>query len=229
MNQGKTKVKELENQPSIADYVNSPKNQCPVHSRSRSASVKRKKPPSLQVHGIISENKTYIKENCLAEEEPTVSHGPKRAEPDELKQHENDARDNLITGLDSSIVKALELLLTPIREDIINLQSEVHAEFRENAKLHEENLQLFKQVQNVWEKNKDLIKRVVELETKMLEASVLLCGIQESPWETEEDRCEKIYIALSNTLLGRSKEERLNLARGMLIKCTKQIGTYRLI
>ena len=43
MNQGKTKLKDLENQPSIADYVNSPKNQRLVHPRSRSKSVKKKK------------------------------------------------------------------------------------------------------------------------------------------------------------------------------------------
>ena len=66
------------------------------------------------------------------------------ADPDELKQHENAARKNILTGQDSSIVKALELLLIPIREDINNLRSEVHAEFRESARLREENSQLFK-------------------------------------------------------------------------------------
>ena len=81
-------------------------------------------------------------------------------------------------------------------------------------------------MQNVKEKNKELTKRVVELETKMLETHVILCGIQEGPWETEEDRHEKIYIALSDTLLGRTKEERLNIARGLLIKNTHRIGVY---
>ena len=97
MNQGEIKLKEFENQPSIADYVNSPKSQCSLHPRSRSISVKRKKTPSLQAHDIISENKKYIKENCRSEEELS---GPKMADPDELKQHENATRENILTGLD---------------------------------------------------------------------------------------------------------------------------------
>ena len=68
MNQGKIKLKILENEPSIVDYVNSPKNQRFLQPRSRSKSVKRKKPPSLQAHDITSENKKYIKENCWSEE-----------------------------------------------------------------------------------------------------------------------------------------------------------------
>ena len=52
MNQGKIKLKELENPPSIADYVNSPKTQHSLHPRSRSKLVKRKKPPSPQAHDI---------------------------------------------------------------------------------------------------------------------------------------------------------------------------------
>ena len=149
------------------------------------------------------------------------------ADPDELKQHENSARENILTGLDSMIVKVLELLLIPIREDINNLRSEVHAKFKESAQLCEENSQLFKQVQSAEEKNKELTKRVIDLETKILESHVLIRGIQESPSETEEDRHEKIFIALSDTLLGRTKEERLNIAQGMLIKSTKRIGIYR--
>ena len=57
------------------------------------------------------------------------------ADPDELKHYEDTQRENVLTGLDSTIVKALELLLIPIREDINNLRSEVQAEFRESARL----------------------------------------------------------------------------------------------
>ena len=82
-------------------------------------------------------------------------------------------------------------------------------------------------MQNAEEKNMELTQRVIKLETKILESYVLMHGIQESPWETEEDSCEKIYIALFDTLLGRTKEDRLNIARGMLIKSTKRVGTYQ--
>ena len=225
MNQGKIKLKELENQLTFDAYCQTPKNQ--QTQRSRSQSLQRKKPPSPQSPDIVSDSKKHIRENSEPSKEVTTINSGEMAELDRLKPSADKLVESDVTELDSKIVKALEFLLKPIRDDINNLQSKVHAEIRESAKLHDENIQLHLHVQKAEERNVELSNRLCELENKMLESHVMLHGIPEGPWETDEDHQEKIFIAISNTLLGRTKEERLNVARRMLIRCSKRIGPYQ--
>ena len=139
MNQVKSKVKDLENQPSIAKFVNPPKTQRSVNHRSRSNSVKRKKHPSPQDQDLISEKKKLIRDTGVLGREKINF---EMLEPDELKRQTEAKRDGTdeLTNLDTNIVKALEILLQPIREDINSLRSEVQVEFKESARLREENL-----------------------------------------------------------------------------------------
>ena len=61
----------------------------------------------------------------------------------------------------------------------------------------------------------------------MLESSVILTGVKEDAWETDEVRREKIFKILSNTVLGRTFEERLDMAKIMYIKNSERLGRFR--
>ena len=51
-----------------------------------------------------------------------------------------------------------------------------------------------------------------------MESSVVFQGIEESSWETDSIRQEKIFLAISETIIGRTLEDRLDVARSKVIK-----------
>ena len=67
---------------------------------------------------------------------------------------------------------------------------------------------------------------MVKPENKLLESSVMLYGIYECPWETDDVRKEMIYDAISDTVLSRTYEERLDVARSMVIRNSRRTGKY---
>ena len=97
-------------------------------------------------------------------------------------------KNNEPVELDNSIVRAIELLLQPLWNDIKDLiksQSDMKNELSELTGLQAENEALHLKVNKVVKENKDLTARVCELENKLLETSVIIHGLQESQWETE--------------------------------------------
>ena len=69
--------------------------------------------------------------------------------------------------------------------------------------------------------------RVTKLENKILESNLIFKGIKEETWETDQMRQEKVYLAISETIIGRTLKERIDTAKSMLIKGTRQIGEPR--
>ena len=61
----------------------------------------------------------------------------------------------------------------------------------------------------------------------MMESCVILSGIKEETWETDEPRQEKIFGILSNTVVGPTYEDRLETSKIMYIKNSSRIGRYR--
>ena len=217
MNQNKKRIKGDQDQPSIKDFYQTLKEawtkSCRSRSRKRSHPTT---PPSAE------SQKVYKKQNTR--ESPDMSMEPS-SQLDGLKQ--DTLKEKSLPELDNSILRAFEILLKPIRDDIQNLHTELKKDLVDCKQLREENMSLHRRVMQVEAKNLELNKRLCTLENKMLETSVIIHGIQENPWETEAVRQEKLFIAISDTLLGRTLDERLNSARSMLIKGSKRIGTYR--
>ena len=165
MSQLKTRFKEEQGQQSITEYCSTPKEQRTVHSQSTSR--KRKKLPTP----TSEEKKKNMKRHFR------ISHtNPKMAgngdKPDGLIQT-NEGEDEL-SKLDHSIVKALEFLLKPIRDDIKDLRNELKQDITDNCQLREENKMLHHRVQQVESKNTELTKRLCDLENKLLESNVIL-------------------------------------------------------
>ena len=175
MIQGKQKLREDQDQPSIKDFYHTPKEKRTQSRRSRLS--KRKGPPTPS---SAKSQKPTKKQNIDYTMDTAVE---SKQTPDRVK-HES-GKDNVIPNIDNSIMKALEFLLKPIRDDIQNLCIELKKDLIDCKKLCEENVSLHHEVLQVESKNVELTKRVSELENKMLESSVIISGIQESPWETK--------------------------------------------
>ena len=146
--------------------------------------------------------------------------------PDELKP---DEEDKVPTELENIVVKTLEKLLQPIRNDIKNLiqsQKTLTEELTEERQLREQNRILSDRITKIESENVKLKNRISKIEDKLLENNLVFHGIQENPWETEAIRQDKVYLAIAETIVGRSLDDRLETARSMLIKSTRRIGTY---
>ena len=142
--------------------------------------------------------------------------------PDELKQSKNgtESGDTEASNLDKSILITIERLLKPIRDDIKDLlvtQRERKDELTLSKQLESENRKLTSRIEIVEKENLELSSRVTNLENKMLESNLIFSGIKEEPWETDLMRQEKVYLAISEMIIGRTMEERIDTAKSMLI------------
>ena len=74
--------------------------------------------------------------------------------------------------------------------------------------------------------NCELNRRLTNLENRLLESNIILTGVREGVSETDEERKEMIYKIISDTVLGRTFDERLLTAKTMLIKSSRRLGRY---
>ena len=128
------------------------------------------------------------------------------------------------TPVDQTMMLALERLLEPMRMEIRNLTKsnlDIKTNISENTMLKAENKALIKQVKLVEQKNEDLKKRFCELENRLFESNLIIHGIKESAWETDDALTEKIYDAMTETVLGRSYDDRLETVKLMPIKSAR--------
>ena len=198
MSQVKLKFKEEQDQPRIKELCQMPKDKRNPQPRSRSK--KRKIPPTPHSKETKKDHKRHYTEHQADRKmaEPV-------AKPEGSKS--NGGECGAISELDKTVVKATELLLKPIRDDIKDLCNELSQDIADCHKLCEENRLLHQRIQRVETKNTELTKRLCDLENKMLESNVILHSIQESSWETKSVRQKKIFLVISETLIGRTLDE----------------------
>ena len=127
-------------------------------------------------------------------------------------------------------LEAVQWLLQPLDErinEVLNQQKEMINIIGEGSTLKEENEKLKQRVAKVEDINGKLVKRLTHLENKMMESCVILTGVKEDVWETDEVRREKIFAILSNTVLGTTYEDRLDTVKIMYIKHSSRLGKFR--
>ena len=212
-----SKFKDEVNQPSISTYISVPKSpRTPRERRSRSQSLKRKSPPS----GEKQKEKKQIIERMASSNISQESNNGKKPEKVyslELLEFKND------------MMECFRELLNPINNsirEILQVQKELKEELVDTKDVKLENEWLKCKITTVVQDNEKLTQRVVRLENKLLESSVMLYGIYEHPWETDEVRKEMIHDVISDTVLGRSYEERIKVARTMVIHSSRRTGKY---
>ena len=76
-------------------------------------------------------------------------------------------------------------------------------------------------------KNEQLSRRLSDLENRLLENNIVLTGVHEGTWESDEARRERVYEVMAETVLGRTIEERLNVGKKMKIRSTRRVGRYQ--
>ena len=205
----KNKLKGEPDQPSITTFYQAPKGQRISNRRSHSLSAKRKRNSPTSPR-FDSPKKRIIREadNNMQED------------PDELKQ-QDDGAESETSNLDKGILIAIERLLKPIRDnirDLLSTQRKLKDELILSKHLECENKKLTSRIEVVGKENQELTCRVTNLENKMLESNLIFSGIKEEPSEMDLMRQEKVYLAISETIIGRTLEERINTAKSMLIK-----------
>ena len=103
---------------------------------------------------------------------------------------------------------------------------DIKKDISEYTVLKAENKALIECVKLVEQKNENLNKRLSELENRLFESNLIIHRIKESAWETDDARTEKIYNVMTETVLGRSYDDRLETVKLMPIKSAKRLGTY---
>ena len=62
-----------------------------------------------------------------------------------------------------------------------------------------------------------------------MQNNIVLTGIYEGTWEQDEVRKEKVYEIISETVLGKTLDERLSVAKKLAIKSSRRVGRYHLM
>ena len=94
------------------------------------------------------------------------------------------------------LIEWMELLIRPLQLSSDQLREEWKEHKEEVVK--SQSLKLTHQLKTEKKKNKALGKRVRWLEDKILENNVIIHGISEAAWESEEVCKEKVFCVLAN-------------------------------
>ena len=74
--------------------------------------------------------------------------------------------------------------------------------------------------------NQELKQRLVHIEDKLLENSIVISGISEDKYEDPEPRRSKLNNEIANTLCGNTYEDKLQVATKLQIESTERIGKF---
>ena len=74
--------------------------------------------------------------------------------------------------------------------------------------------------------NQELKQRLVNIEDKLLEKSIVISGISEDKYEESEPRRSKLNTEIANVLCGNTYEEKLQMASTLQIESTEHIGKF---
>ena len=84
-----------------------------------------------------------------------------------------------------------------------------------------------KEIQYLAAEQTKLKLQMTKIESKSLEYTVIMRGIQEEPKETEELCCDKIYRELANTISGSDPDERYTTAKTLAIRKCRRLGKFK--
>ena len=177
---------------------------------STSNPIKRKTPPSLE--------KEELSKKLHYESSPDLKMlNPSKKEIDNSQEPEL---------LEDRIVAKIELLLKPLKESIDKLEEQWTNHREEIKQLRDENWKLKRRVQTVEICNKKLMDQVKKLEDAKLENNVILQGLPEAPWETDEVCRERLAAILADLVHRETLEERIAIVKKIPIKSITRIGYY---
>ena len=92
--------------------------------------------------------------------------------------------------------------------------------------LRDENQQMKRRMKLVEQQNRNMHDRIKKLEDSKFERNVIFQGIRESTWESDENRREKVAVALTELVNRETYEECLGIARNIPISNIRRLGAY---
>ena len=208
------KLKEEEGQKSLVNYL-SPR--CPTINRSANTPkpatntcslAKKRTPPSTEGHcskkanmetpaneAIAEVNKSLFMEQ--SEENPSTAAQMDTDDPHVKKAKSTNKKNNLLPRETIECMKeAMQELIDPIEEKINKLLEIQHKQEKQEVELNElkaKQSELYRRCLKSKSETSKLKKRIETLESKLLESNLIIHGLREEEWESEENRREQIY------------------------------------
>ena len=136
---------------------------------------------------------------------------------------------NVTAGLkdiiDSSLKEALDTMSKNVNKAIEeNPTVKQHGEQIDS--LETENMMLKSKVRKMEGNQKEMTKKINEIEQKSLQNNLIIKGITEEEWEKEDVSRTKIQKEIAKIAPGSSDTMKLKAAKKMKIRCCKRVGRY---
>ena len=125
------------------------------------------------------------------------------------------------------LFKLIDRTITPLRNDVTKLlvgNERISEHKRKILKLEEENITLKRKLKKVEKSQENTKTKVDRIESRLLEGNVMMHRIGEEDDESSMQLYEKVVDAISHTVKGRNKDERLETAKEISISTVKQVG-----
>ena len=119
--------------------------------------------------------------------------------------------------------------MQPIKNDIKTLlkDRELLPEYVQKVQnLEHSTDQLNNRVVKIEQENQTLKQKLVKIKDKLLENNLIISGVDESKFEEEGSRREKLDTVIAKVLPGETEEEKLEKARKLDIVSTARLGKY---
>ena len=143
----------------------------------------------------------------------------------ELKNMEERLTNNLKDTIDKSMKEAIQSL-TSDSAKLISNNPIVQKNQAEIQDLKTENARLTKQVQVLSSEQSKLQHKIIVMEQRSLENSLVFRGISEDIMECDYNLCEKVYQELAYIFKGENYPARLTMAKNMAVKKCKRVGRF---
>ena len=132
---------------------------------------------------------------------------------------------SLKTIIDSSLKKALDTMSKNM-DKAIDQNPTVKHHGEQLDSLETENMILKTKVRTMEGKQKQMDKKICEMERKSLQNNLIFKGIPETEWEKEAVSKQKVYQELAKITDGGTDQAKLKLAKKMNIRACKRLGRY---
>ena len=179
---------------------------------------KRKTPPSAE--------QVEIAKRLHFERSPSDEENMKTPEKPKESVKEEEKKDIVLNKREQLMLKKIQEMINPVKQGLEDLREEWTKHKEEMEVLVNENQELRRRINIVEKTNSELLNQIKWLEDKQLENRVIVQGIPESTWESEENCKEKIFVAISKLVNRNTYEERLTVARNIPLKNVRRIGRY---
>ena len=126
------------------------------------------------------------------------------------------------------LFKLIDRTITPLRSDVTKLlvgNERVSEHQRKIVMLEEENVTLKRKLKKVERNQEKTRTKVDRIESRLLEGNIIMNGLEEEEEEESSMQLyEKVVDAISHTVKGRNKKERMETAKEISISTVKRIG-----